>query len=181
MKLGFEFMPNSAHRDVLRGFTLVFQHRSWPPVQAMAPDDRLNLSPRVTGHRSRTKRGDRRESANDEERDNKTGNLLGACDTSQQARLILAGTSLPFAQAEGNEAMSGIVRRKPDCHAVPWDHTDTKSTHPTGQLSRDLLPGLKSNLITAAAQNLVDTAGGLNKIVSRQKVSPAIGYPTDQI
>jgi len=119
--------------------------------------------------------------ANDEERDNKTENLLGACDTSQQARLILAGTSLPFAQAEGNEAMSGIVRRKPDCHAVPWDHTDTKSTHPTGQLSRDLLPGLKSNLITAAAQNLVDTAGGLNKIVSRQKVSPAIGYPTDQM
>ncbi len=179
MKLGFEFMPNSAHLDALRGFTLVFQHRSWPPVQAMVPEDRLNLQ--AKGHRSWAKRGDRRGSANDEARDNRTGNLLGACDTSQQARLISAGTGLPFAQAKGNETMSGIVRRKADGHAVTWDHTDAKSAHSTGQLSRDLLPGLKSNLITTAAQNLVDTAGGLNKIVSRQKVSPAIGYPADQI
>jgi hypothetical protein len=50
MKLGFEFMPNSAHRDALRGFTLVFQHKFWPPVQAMAPEDRLHLKPRVIGH-----------------------------------------------------------------------------------------------------------------------------------
>jgi hypothetical protein len=50
MKLGFGFMPNSAHRDALRGFTLVFQHRSWPPVQAMPPNDRLNLQPRAIGH-----------------------------------------------------------------------------------------------------------------------------------
>ena len=179
MKLGFEFMPNSAHLDALRGFTLVFQHRSWPPVQAMVPEDRLNLQ--AKGHRSWAKRGDRRGSTNDEERENRTGNLLGACDTSQQARLISAGTGLPFAQAKGNETMSGIVRRKADGHTVTWDHTDAKSTHPAGQLSRDLLPGLKSNLITTAAQNLVDTAGGLNKIVSRQKVSPAIGYSTDHM
>ncbi len=81
---------------------------------------------------------------------------------------LLAGCGLAFLQTEGDEAMGRIVGREADGHSITGNHANTKTPHPPGELSRDLLPAFESNLIAATAENLVDATGRLNQVVSRQ-------------
>lgn len=104
---------------------------------------------------------------------------LGRQCVGMRAERVSAGPGLAFAQSEGDEAVGGIVRGQSDRHAIARNHPNAKAPHSTGQLSRDLLTGLQRNLVATPAQNLVDTAGCLNEIVSRQLASPAIGYIAD--
>ena len=100
------------------------------------------------------------------------GSLRQQCVGSRNPRAALpeqraalrfsAGSGLTFAQAEGDEAVSGVVRRKADGHAITRNHTNSKTPHPAGQLGRHFLPTLERNLVAAPTQYLVDTAGGLD-------------------
>ena len=68
--------------------------------------------------------------------------------------------------------MGGIVGRETDRDAISGNHANAKASHPAGQLCSYFLPGLEGDLIAAAAQYLVDTAGGLDEVVSRQMGAP---------
>ncbi len=84
------------------------------------------------------------------------------------ATRLLAGCGLAFLQAEGNEAMGRVVGRKTDRDPIARDHANSETTHPTRELSRNLLAALECNLIAATAENLVDATGRLYQVVSCQ-------------
>jgi hypothetical protein len=61
-----------------------------------------------------------------------------------------------------------VVRREADLHAIAGDHADAEAPHPAGQLGRHGLAAVERDLVAAAAENLLDRAGRLDQIVSRQ-------------
>ena len=64
--------------------------------------------------------------------------------------------------------MRGIVGGEADRNPVAGNDANSKAPHSARQLCCHFLSGFKCDLIAAAAQYLVDTAGGLNEVVSRQ-------------
>ena len=64
--------------------------------------------------------------------------------------------------------MGRVVGREANCDPVAGNHSNSEAAHSARELSRNLLSVLEGDLISATAENLVDTTGRLYQVVSRQ-------------
>ncbi len=64
--------------------------------------------------------------------------------------------------------MGRVVRRKSNRDAVAGNHANSEAAHAARELSRDLLSVLEGDLISATAENFIDTTGRLYQVVSCQ-------------
>ena len=88
-----------------------------------------------------------------------------------------ARSVLPFAKAEGDEAVGGIIGRDPDLDAVARDHADAEPAHAAGKLRRHRLSGFEGDPIATATENFLDGTRRLNQIVSGQIAPPFAAVP----
>src|SRR6188474_3425364 len=85
-----------------------------------------------------------------------------------RSRALARARILTFAQAEGDEAVRGIVGREADLDAIARNHADPEPAHAPGQLRRHGLSRLERDLIAPAAEDLLDGSVRLDEIFSGQ-------------